>query len=106
MQPRHGEVWIADLGMTAKIRPVVIVMDDQVEVPRSVIVFVPVTSQSRGSEFEIPLGHLHFLQNGSAANVQGIGIAANARFERRLGILPAADLLKIKLALKKLCALP
>ncbi|MDP1590828.1 MAG: type II toxin-antitoxin system PemK/MazF family toxin [Prosthecobacter sp.] len=106
MQPRHGEVWIADLGMTAKIRPVVVLMDDQVEVPRSVIVFVPVTSQSRGSEFEIPLGHLYFLQKDSAANVQGIGIVANARFERRLGILPADDLLKIKLALKKLCALP
>jgi hypothetical protein len=39
------------------------------------------------------------------ANVQGISAIPRVRFERRLGILPATDLLAIKLALKKACAL-
>lgn len=106
MHPRHGEVWQADMGMIGKVRPVVILMDDRVEVPRSVLVHVPVTNQGRGSEFEIPLGHLRFLTPDSVANVQGIGVLPNVRFERRMGVVPEADLLKIKLALKRLCALP
>ena len=97
---------MADMGMMGKVRPVVILMDDQVEVPRSLIIQIPVTSQNRGSEFEVPLGHLRFLQNDSVANVQSIGVLPNARFERRLGVLPNDDLLKIKHALKKICALP
>ena len=92
--------------MMGKIRPVVVLLDDQVEVPRSLIIYIPVTSQNRGSEFEVPLGHLRFLQNDSVANVQAVGVLPNARFERRLGTLPADELMKVKLALKKICALP
>lgn len=97
---------MADMGMMGKVRPVIILMDDQIETPRSLIIQIPVTSQNRGSEFEVPLGHLRFLQNESVANVQAIGVLPDARFERRLGVLPADDLLKVKLALKKICALP
>ena len=61
--------------------------------------------QNRGSELEVPLGHLSFLDPESVANVQAIGSLPSVRFEKRLGILPAADLEIVKKALVKACAL-
>jgi mRNA interferase MazF len=105
MHPSHGEVWLADLGMAAKTRPVVILMADDLDAPRSLIIYVPITRQSRGSSLEIPLGHLRFLDPDSVANVQAVGSAVRVRFEKRLGVLPQADLLTIKRALINACAL-
>jgi len=53
----------------------------------------------------VPLGHLPFLDQESVANVQAIGSLPSVRFEKRLGILPAADLEAVKQALMKACAL-
>jgi mRNA interferase MazF len=61
--------------------------------------------ENRGSELEVSLGHLLFLDTESVANVQGIGSLPSVRFERRLGVLPAADLQTVKAALLKACAL-
>jgi mRNA interferase MazF len=105
MNPKHGEVWLVDMGMTAKTRPTVILLADNVNAPRSLVIHVPITRQNRGSELEVPLGHLPFLDPDSVANVQGVGSLPTVRFEKRLGVLPAADLDAIKSALKKACAL-
>lgn len=105
MHPSHGEVWLADLGMTAKTRPVVVLLADELDAPRTLIIYVPITSQARGSELEIALGHLSFLSRESVANVQAIGAAPDLRFEKRLGVLPQSDLEAIKKALMKACAL-
>ena len=61
--------------------------------------------QNRGSELEVPLGHLPFLDAESVANVQGIGSLPAVRFEKRLGDLPPADLAAVKKALVRACAL-
>jgi mRNA interferase MazF len=105
MNPRHGEVWLVDMGMVAKTRPTVILLADTLNAPRSLIIHIPITRQNRGSELEVPLGHLPFLDPDSVANVQGIGALPTVRFEKRLGSLPAADLKAIKDALVKACAL-
>lgn len=91
--------------MTAKIRPAVVLIADNLNAPRSLIIHIPITRQNRGSELEVPLGHLPFLDKGSVANVQGIGSLPSVRFEKRLGVLPAADLGIVKQALAKACAL-
>ncbi len=96
MNPRHGEVWLADMGMAAKTRPAVILIIDTINAPRSLIIHVPITRQNRGSELEIQLGHLPFLDSDSVANVQAIGSLPSVRFEKRLGILPETDLKAIK----------
>jgi mRNA interferase MazF len=106
MIPQHGEVWLADLGMVGKTRPVIVLSSDKVDAPRSLIIHIPVTSQSRGSVLEVGLGHLSFLSGDSVANVQAIGALPRIRFERRLGMLPPADLLKIKTVLGLACDLP
>ena len=105
MIPRHGEVWLVDMGMTAKIRPAIVLIADNLNAPRSLIIHIPITKQNRGSELEVPLGHLPFLDKESVANVQAIGSLPSIRFERRLGVLPAADLEVVKKALVKACAL-
>jgi mRNA interferase MazF len=78
---------------------------DNVNAPRSLVIHVPITRQNRGSELDVPLGYLPFLDPDSVANVQGIGALPTVRFEKRLGVVPAADLDAIKSALKKACAL-
>lgn len=59
--PKHGEVWLADMGLAGKLRPVVVVLADGLSVERTLIVHVPVTTQNRGSVLEVALGHLRFL---------------------------------------------
>ncbi len=105
MIPRHGEVWLVDMGMVAKTRPAIVIIADNLDAPRSLIIHIPITRQNRGSELEVPLGHLRHLDPESVANVQGIGSLPSVRFERRLGVLPASDLQAAKAALRKACAL-
>ncbi|MGH7951712.1 MAG: type II toxin-antitoxin system PemK/MazF family toxin, partial [Limisphaerales bacterium] len=73
MNPRHGEVWLVDMGMAGKIRPAVVLIADNLNAPRSLIIHIPITRQNRGSELEVPLGHLPFLDPESVANAQAIG---------------------------------
>jgi mRNA interferase MazF len=60
---------------------------------------------NRGGELEVPLGYLPFLDKKSVAKVQGIGSLPAVRFEKRIGVLPPADLAAVKEALVKACAL-
>jgi mRNA interferase MazF len=87
MTPRHGEVWLVDMGMVAKVRPTVVLQADNISAARSLIIHVPITRQNRGTEFEVPLGHLRFLDSDSVANVQGIGSLPSIRFEKCLGVV-------------------
>ena len=91
------------MGMVAKTRPAVVLIADQLNAPRSLI--IPITRQNRGSELEVPLGHLPFLDPESIANVQGIGSLPSVRFEKRLGVLQETDLQAVKAALRKACSL-
>jgi mRNA interferase MazF len=93
-----GEVWLADLGMAAKIRPVVIVSRHDENAPRALVVYVPLTTQHRGSRYEVVLPRLSFLREESVANVQGIGSLAEVRLERRIGKLPDSVLKEIRAA--------
>jgi mRNA interferase MazF len=99
MPPHHGEVWLADLGLAAKTRPVVIVSRDDPDPPRALILYVPLTTQNRQSPYEVALPHLPFLAQNSIANVQGLGSLPTVRLERRLGKLTDDVMAQIKRAL-------
>ena len=99
MNPKPGEVWLADLGLAAKPRPVVIVSREDPNPPRALIIYVPLTTQNRQSAYEVVLPKLRFLDRDSVANVQGIGSLPKARLERRLGKLPENVMEDIKRAL-------
>jgi mRNA interferase MazF len=77
MNPHRGEVWLADLGLTAKTPPVVIV-----------------------SRYEVPIPKLGFLSAVSVANVQGIASIPIVRLERRLEKLSDDVLAEIRRALE------
>jgi mRNA interferase MazF len=99
MPPHPGEVWLADLGLAAKTRPVVVVSRNDPDPPRALILYVPLTTQNRQSPYEVVLPHLSFLALDSVANVQGLGSLPTVRLERRLGTLPADVMVQIKRAL-------
>ena len=99
MNPQPGEVWLADLGLAAKTRPVVIVSRYDPDAPRALILYVPLTTQNRQSPYEVPLPRMGFLDRDSVANVQGLGSLPKVRLERRLGKLPDEVMIKIKRAL-------
>jgi mRNA-degrading endonuclease toxin of MazEF toxin-antitoxin module len=60
--------------------------------------YVPLTTQNRGSQSEVEIGTLAFLNESSIANVQGIGSLPRARLERKLGALSPDTLAKLKQA--------
>lgn len=99
MNPRPGEVWLADLGMAAKTRPVVIVSRFDPDAPRALVLYVPLTTQSRPSPYEVSIPRLPFLDRLSVANVQGLGSMPTVRLERRLGAIPKAAMEGIQKAL-------
>src|SRR6267142_1716554 len=99
MIPRPGEVWLADLGLAAKTRPVVVISRHDPDPPRALILYVPLTTQNRQSQYEVALPKLSFLDRNSVANVQGLGSLPRVRLERRLGKLSDDIMNKIKQAL-------
>jgi mRNA interferase MazF len=92
-------VWLADLGLAAKTRPVVVVSRYDPDAPRALIIYVPLTTQNRGSKYEVALPNLRFLREASVANVQGIASLPLTRLERKLGELPRDAFDRIRQAL-------
>ena len=85
MTPLRGEVWLFDLGMAAKVRPVLVVSTRYQDSDRSLISVVPHTTSLRGSVHEIAL-HVSFLKPG-AFLVQAVATYPNAGAIRKLGAL-------------------
>jgi mRNA interferase MazF len=96
MNPPHpGEVWLAELGQTAKDRPIIILSRHDPEAARTLAIYVPITSKYRGSEYEVKLPKLRFLSGAYAesfVNVQAIGSVLWVKLYKRLGSI-APDLL-------------
>jgi mRNA interferase MazF len=99
MNPQPGEIWLADLGLAAKTRPIVIVSRQDTDPPWSLVLYVPLTTQRRDSPYEVPLPRLPFLDRESVANVQGLGSLPTVRLERKIGKLPNNVMERLKDAL-------
>ena len=97
--PKPGEVWLADLGLAAKTRPVIIVSRFDPNPPRALIIYVPLTTKNRYSDYEIELPDLHFLNQKSVANVQGMASLPVIRLEKKIGELPLEVYEKVKQAM-------
>src|SRR5947207_13990243 len=85
MSPPAGEVWLADLGLTAKTRPVVILSREDANAPRDLALYVLLITQYRGSRYEVALPKLTFLREERTANVQGIASIPVARLQSNSG---------------------
>lgn len=97
--PKRSEVWLADLGLAAKTRPVLVL-----SVPFSVsdyalITVVPHTTSSRSSNFKVPLS-MSGLRPGTF-NVQGLMTIQPSKFIRKLGTLSPVQMKQIEATVKR-----
>jgi mRNA interferase MazF len=85
MSPARGEVWLFDLGMEGKVRPVLVVSVPYSDLDRTLIMILPHTTSLRGSQFEISV-KTSFLKSG-AFLVQNVATYPSVRAIRKLGVL-------------------
>lgn len=82
---RRGEVWLADLGYAAKVRPCLILSVPVADQDRALVSLVPHTTSPRGSRFEIASSE-RFLKAG-VFDAQNLVTVPQAKLIRRLGVL-------------------
>lgn len=92
--PERGDVWLVDFGVTAKIRPALVISVPYEDNDRALIGVIPHTTMTRGSQFEIAIG-VNFLKEG-AFMVQGIPSFPRKFFLRKLGTLSAGQLREVE----------
>jgi PemK-like, MazF-like toxin of type II toxin-antitoxin system len=51
---KRGDIWMADLGLAAKARPVLILSVDYREEERAVVTYVIQATSLRGTQYEVP----------------------------------------------------
>ena len=100
MTPKPGEVYLVDLGRAGKVRPVVIITREDANAPRALSVTVPLTSQNRGSHYEVQMPRVPWLKHQSFANVQAIAAYEHHELRERRGRFEQPVLEKIKDAIR------
>ena len=74
---KRGEIWMADLGLAAKVRPVLVLSGTRYEVPH----------ETR----RMPVG---------AFDAQGLGSLPDIKLHRRLGLVDSDTLAKVESAVR------
>lgn len=97
--PNRGQVWLADLGIAAKIRPCLVLSVPPDPQDRVLATLVPHTTSVQGPRFEVVLPK-PFLRSG-AFDAQGLVTVALARLRRKLGSLNAKELASVEEAVKR-----
>jgi len=95
---QRGEIWLVDLGMVAKTRPVLILSVAYIEQERSLVTFIPRTTSVRGTRFEVPHTGRGF--DAGAFDAQGVATVPTVQLIRRLGVIDGPTLTQIEAALK------
>jgi len=98
-RPGRGDVWLADLGIAAKVRPALVVSVPPDEQDRVLVTLVPHTTSARGTRFEVIVPK-RFL-NAGAFDAQGLVTVAPARLLRRLGRLEAGELQSVEESVRR-----
>ena len=98
LSPDRGDVWLADLGYAAKVRPCLVLSVPPDPQDRVLVSLVPHTTSVQGTRFEVPVPK-RYLKAG-AFDAQGLVTVARARLIRRLGKLQPAELVLVEEAVK------
>jgi mRNA interferase MazF len=94
----RGEIWIADLGMVAKVRPVLVLSVAYQDDERAVVTCVLRTTSMRGTRFEV--AHEFRGMPTGAFDAQGVTTIPDVKLERRLGVVDPGTLNKIEHAVR------
>ena len=100
MIPKVGEVYMLDLGYEGKTRPVVIMSREDATAPRALALFVPLTKESRPSQYEVTMPRVQWLKLQSFANVQAIGAAGFHELTDKRGKFESSVVTQIKSAIR------
>ena len=96
MTPKPGEVYMVDLGIAGKVRPAVIVSREDANSPRALSVAVPLSSENRGSKYEVKMPRVPWLRLQSFANVQAINSIEHHELLEKRGKFEPAVLRQIR----------
>ena len=91
---------MTDLGIGGKARPVLVVSRADPDSPRALALCVPLTTQNRGSRYEVELPRVRFLREQTFANVQGLASFRHDELRGRLGRFEVVALEKVRVALR------
>lgn len=91
---KRGELWLADLGLAAKVRPVLVLSQEYRDDERAVVTYVTRTTAVRGTAYEVP--HHSAGMPAGALDAQGIGTIPDVKLERRLGVVDASTLNQVE----------
>lgn len=92
--PNRGEVWLVDLGYTAKVRPCLVLSIPAADEDRAPATLVPHTTSLRGSRFEVEL-KIKFLREGGS-DAQNLITIPHAKLIRNLGKLTDAQFKEVE----------
>jgi mRNA interferase MazF len=98
LNANRGEVWVADLGMAAKVRPCLVLSVPIAAQDRVLATLVPHTTSVRGTRFEVDVPKA-FLNTG-AFDAQGLVTVAHAKLIRKLGQLQTDELALVEAAVR------
>jgi mRNA interferase MazF len=102
---KRGDVVVVDLGMTAKVRPAVVVSIPAPDSQRSIAVVAPMTTEIRNGECEVRFPKPPWLKQACVVNLLGITGVDNSRIERVLGTFPQKPMQDIDHGLKRMLGL-
>jgi mRNA-degrading endonuclease toxin of MazEF toxin-antitoxin module len=96
---QRGEIWLMDLGMVQKVRPVLVLSVPYKDQERTLVSYVIRTTSLRGTEYEVPHSAPGF--HPEAFDAQSIGTVPDVQLVRRLATCDAATVERLESALKK-----
>ncbi len=95
---QRGEVWLVDLGYTAKVRPCLVLSIPVQEQDRALVTVVAHTTSPRGSRFEVAIT-TRFLRPG-VFDAQTLVTIPHAKLLRKLGVLSPRQLALVEAAVR------
>ena len=100
----RGEVWIADLGMAAKVRPCLVLSVPTDPNDRVLVTLVPHTTSVQGTRFEVVV-QARFLHGAGVFDAQQVMTIPQVKLVRKLGALPPDQLALVEQAVRSWLAL-
>jgi mRNA interferase MazF len=96
--PTRGEVWIADLGIAGKVRPVLVLSVGYSDRDYALLAVVPHTTSPRGAAFEVSFP-VRGLKAG-AFNVQGMLAVPTPKLIRKVAELSRDQMASVEFTVK------
>ena len=93
-RPAPGEIWRVDLGLTAKVRPCIVLSDYPADDELALIIIIPHTTAVRGNRWEL-ISSKPFLKPG-VFHLQQVQPVSLPRLEIKLGSLSEDEFRGIK----------